>query len=79
MWSMPGDSTAWKNDNNSQNQCVSMRINENHYKYIDFQLFVSFGPWTLKEVGPYFWSLVGKVRPSMVRSLKLSNREPGQY
>ena len=43
MWSMPVDLTEWENDNDLQNQCVSMQINENHYKYIDFHLSVSFG------------------------------------
>ena len=37
------DLTEWENENDSQNQCVSMRINENHYKYIDFHISVSFG------------------------------------
>ena len=35
--------TEWENDNDSLNQCVSMQINENHYKYIDFHISVSFG------------------------------------
>ena len=37
------DLTEWDNDNDSQNQCISMQINENHYKYIDLHISVSFG------------------------------------
>ena len=43
------DLTEWENDNDSQNQCISMRINENHYKYIDFHISVSFGLGPLKR------------------------------
>ena len=43
------DLTEWENDNDLQNQCVSMRINENHYKYIDLHISVSFGLGPLKR------------------------------
>ena len=43
------DLTEWENENDSQNQCASMRITENHCKYSDLHISVSFGLGPLKQ------------------------------
>ena len=35
-----------------------MRITENHYKYCDLHGSVSFWPWTIEEVRPYFLNVI---------------------
>ena len=66
------DLTEWENDNDSQNQCVSMRIYENHYKYIDLHIFVIW-PWTIKEVRPFFMWFSMILIDSQWFSLTLTN------